>query len=157
MPKNKKWFEVLFGLNDILKLLYSREAIIKAEDVFEIGRGNFYWTFTKLAGLGANEFFYLTDEKVKKRGIPTNYLFPLLVSSRYTKYFMFTKKDWIGIKKEKWVLLCRKPKNKLPQAVLKYIKWGKASVKPERVRSVVKQQHVYNVKVRRNILKSIRS
>ena len=61
---------------------------------------------------------------MKRWRIPRECLHPLLVSSRYSRYYVFTRSDWGRIRREKWVFTCRRPRRALPEDALKYIEWG---------------------------------
>ncbi|MEJ5351868.1 MAG: N-6 DNA methylase [Melioribacteraceae bacterium] len=69
---------------------------------------------------GANEFFYLTDEKIKQRGIEKKFLQPVIFSLKEIKGYKIDKE---ALKYK--VIICDKPKEKLTGTnLLKYINWG---------------------------------
>jgi hypothetical protein len=77
--------------------------------------------------VGGNEFFYLTEGRARELGIPQEYLHPLIPSSRYLRYFTFTKEDWEGLRRggvECYLFLCHKPRGELPETVRRYIQLG---------------------------------
>jgi len=124
LPRNEKWIGLLF--TNISDTLYKNEKYVKASDLFEISRGSVKWFMEKLAGSGADPFFYLAPDEVERWGIK-EYVYPALLSARYTTFFSFNKMDWERIKAENkrcYMFICHKPKTALPPEVLKYIKWG---------------------------------
>jgi len=85
--------------------------LVRLGDIADIRRG-----FTT----GANEFFYLTDEKIKKWGIEEEFLKLVIKSPRECKSIMVNTK-YLKYK----VFLCDKPKSELNSTnALKYIEWG---------------------------------
>jgi methylase of polypeptide subunit release factors len=137
LPRNRKWLSVLFNTIVVEKALLNSPLIVPLDELFTPIRGSFTWTIeTGGAGLGADKFFYLTSEDVQKWGIQ-DYVYPVLVSQRYAKTFVFTKKDWEALKKAGkpcYVFLCHKPKDELPENVKGYIEWGEQTplVRPKK-------------------------
>ncbi|OQB72604.1 MAG: Modification methylase Eco57IB [Deltaproteobacteria bacterium ADurb.Bin135] len=69
---------------------------------------------------GANEFFYLDEEKIKQWGIEEEFLKPVIKSPRECKRILIDPKDL----KYK-IFMCHKDKKDLKgTAALEYIKWG---------------------------------
>jgi hypothetical protein len=69
---------------------------------------------------GANDFFYLTDEKIKQWNIEEEFLKPVIKSPRECKSILVDYKDL----KYK-IFICNKSKEELEGTnTLKYIKWG---------------------------------
>ena len=69
---------------------------------------------------GANEFFYLTEEEIKRRGIEKEYLQPIIFSVKEVKGYKLNKEDLASK-----VIICHKSKEKLRGTKLrKYIEWG---------------------------------
>jgi len=69
---------------------------------------------------GANEFFYLDDEKIKKWGIEEEFLKPVIFSLKELKYIDGTRNVF-----EHKMIFCSKEKKELLRTNLfKYIKWG---------------------------------
>ncbi|MEM3697881.1 MAG: N-6 DNA methylase [Candidatus Bathyarchaeia archaeon] len=129
IPKEQKWINLLFDAEAILSKLYKKTTQIN--EFFEPSRGNSFWSVWsikhgKRPDLGANEFFYLDESRVQQYGLK-DYVHPALISARYAKYFNFTRQDWEQIKKKGsrcYVLMCHMPREKAPENVLEYIKWG---------------------------------
>ena len=71
---------------------------------------------------GINEFFYLTEDKIKHWGIEKEFLKPVIKSPKECAGIKLKRKDL------KWfVFLCHKDKSELKGTnALKYIKWGEA-------------------------------
>jgi len=79
---------------------------------------------------GANEFFYLTDEQVKKWGIEEEFLKPVIKSPRECKSILVNPKDL----KYK-IFICNKSKEELKGTnALKYIEWGESQKTEDGVR-----------------------
>ena len=93
---------------------------------------------TRHAGVGGEDFFYLSRDDVKEHEIPNEYLYPLLPSSRYMRYFTFTEEDWkelyLGKKRGKgkekcFLFVAHKPRDQLPREVLDYIRKGETEIR----------------------------
>ena len=69
---------------------------------------------------GANEFFYLTEDEIKQRGIEDEYLEPIIFSLKEIKGYKLNK----DILKNR-VIICHKTRKELKGTnLLKYIEWG---------------------------------
>jgi type I restriction-modification system DNA methylase subunit len=131
MPRNQKWINHLFDVSTILDKL--RERTIKMIELFEPSYGNATYLYLvsrrKIGGprnLGTKEFFYLDENKVEQYGLK-EYAYPALTSSRYAKWFTFTREDWEELKKKGstcYFFMCHKSKESIPTSVLEYIRWG---------------------------------
>ncbi|MEM4592993.1 MAG: N-6 DNA methylase, partial [Sulfolobales archaeon] len=69
IPRDKKWINLLFDASTILNELKKRT--IRLGELFEVSRGNTVWsiwaiTQGKRPDLGANEFFYMDEDRVKQ-------------------------------------------------------------------------------------------
>lgn len=108
-----------------------RGKTIRLGDLFEVSRGNTVWSVWaikhgKRPDLGANEFFYLDESRAQQYGLK-EYAYPALVSARYAKWFTFTKEDWEQMREKGsrcYVFMCHLPREKLPENVSKYVRWG---------------------------------
>ncbi len=88
-----------------------KPLLVRLGDIAEVRRG-----FTT----GANEFFYLDEEKIKEWMIEEEYLKPVIKSPRECKSIIINPKDL----KHK-VFMCHKSKAELKGTnALKYIEWG---------------------------------
>lgn len=88
-----------------------KDKLVRLGDIAEVRRG-----FTT----GANEFFYLTEEKIKQWGIEEEFLKPVLKSAKDNKKILIDKS---GLKTK--IFLCHKSKNEIKGTnALKYIEWG---------------------------------
>jgi hypothetical protein len=150
IPEDKKWISLFFEhVEDIAKILENCPLMIRAEEWFKPSEGNSIWSVWALdhgkrPGLGAKDFFYFSNDKVanwdaKVKGfkdVATRYLAPAITASKYVKTFTFTERDWVEIRdrksgsrgKEKhpnaWILVLHEPREKVPQPLKEYIKWG---------------------------------
>jgi len=71
---------------------------------------------------GANEFFYLDDEKIREWGIEEEFLKPVIKSPRECKRIMIEPSDL-----KYHIFLCHKDKKELKgTAALEYIEWGES-------------------------------
>ncbi|MEM0093138.1 MAG: N-6 DNA methylase [Thermofilum sp.] len=131
IPRDRKWINLIFDADAILSELKKRT--IRLGDLFDVSRGNSVWSVWAIKhgrrpDLGANEFFYLDEREVQQHGL-RDYAYPALPSPRHAKWFTFTKDDWERIKKggsRCYVFMCHEPRERLPENVLEYIRWGEA-------------------------------
>ncbi|MEM3893763.1 MAG: N-6 DNA methylase, partial [Thermofilum sp.] len=129
ITRDKKWINLLFDASTILDEL--RKRTIKMGELFEAGRGNTIWSIWaikhgKRPDLGANEFFYMDEDKVKQYGLWKN-AYPALVSARFARWFTFTKDDWGRLKQSGskcYVFMCHEQRSELSENVKRYIEWG---------------------------------
>lgn len=132
LPDDDKWIRLLPSSripSGFEEEVWKQDLFIKADKVFDISRGSVEWTMKKLAGIGADPFFHLTPSKIKEFNIPKEYVHPALVKATYARFFTFTEKDWKELEKHDkdcYMFICHMPRNKLPQAVKNYIKWGES-------------------------------
>jgi hypothetical protein len=88
-----------------------KDKLVRLGDIAEVRRG-----FTT----GANEFFYLDDEKIAQWGIEKEFLKPVIKSPRECKSILIDPKQL----KYK-IFMCHKEKKELKGTkALKYIEWG---------------------------------
>jgi len=131
----EKVINLIFGANDILNYLKRNPLIVELSKYFEPSRGNTVWSVWAIRhgrrpDVGGNEFFYLTEGRARELNIPQEYLHPLIPSSRYLRYFTFTKEDWEGLRRggvECYLFLCHKPRSELSETVRRYIQLGEGS------------------------------
>jgi hypothetical protein len=135
------WITFLFNAAiDVLNAIRQHQLATKLETYFEPTYGNIVYTIlytrrivrTRHAGIGGEEFFYLTEYIASKHEIPREYLYPLLPSSRYMNFFTFAKDDWEKLKDEGtecYLFVCHRPRHEVSQQVLKYIKLGETEIK----------------------------
>ena len=132
MKHEGKAINLIFSVNDVLNSLRQSPLIVKLSELFEPSRGNTVWSVWAIRhgrrpDVGGNEFFYLTEDRARDLGIPQEYLHPLIPSSRYLRYFTFTKEDWEGLRRggvKCYLFLCHKPRGELPETVKRYIQLG---------------------------------
>ncbi|MGC9012693.1 N-6 DNA methylase, partial [Thermogladius sp.] len=126
--RGEKWINYVFNpqiIQTILEKLRQNDYIVQMDELFEVYRGNTVWSMWaikngKRPDVGGEEFFYLTEKRARELGIPEEYLYPLLPSSKYMRFFVFNKDDWEGLKGqgvECYLFLCRKPRRELPESV----------------------------------------
>jgi type I restriction-modification system DNA methylase subunit len=125
---------LIFSADDILNSLRQSPLIVEISRYFEPSYGNILYLYLTSIGrirgvrnVGGEEFFYLNEDKVRRYGIPREFLYPLLPSSRYLNFFTFTQQDWEELRSEGvecYLFLCHRPRNELPQQVLRYIQLG---------------------------------
>ena len=139
---SEPWIRFLFSIDDLVSQLRELEgkSLVRLERYFEPTYGNMLYTIlytrrvvrTRHAGVGGEEFFYLNDEDMRRHGIPQEFLVPLISSSRYMQFFTFTREDWERIRREgakSWLFLCHRPRNELPQQVVRYIQLGETEIR----------------------------
>jgi len=131
---------LIFNVDDILRKLRESSYIVELGQYFEPTYGNMLYTVlytrrvvrTRHAGVGGEEFFYLTEERARQHRIPTEFLYPLLPSSRNARFFTFTKDDWDELRKaggECFLFLCHRSRNQLPREVQDYIRLGETEIR----------------------------
>jgi len=131
IAKEQKWINLLFDADAILDKV--RKKTVKMVEFFEPSYGNATYLYLASRGkasgprnLGTKDFFYLDESKLQLYGLK-DYAYPALTSARYAKWFTFTKQDWEKLKKKGspcYFFMCHEPRQKLPENVLDYIKWG---------------------------------
>lgn len=137
---NKLWIQFLFDTEHILAQLGESKFVKRLSDYFEPTYGNILYTIlytrriarTRHAGVGGDDFFYLSEESIKRFNIPQEYLYLLVANARDLPYFTFTKEDWESLKRSGakcYLFICHKPRNELPQEVLSYIQFGETEIK----------------------------
>jgi len=134
MKHEGKVINLIFSVNDVLNSLRQSPLIVEVSKYFEPSYGNILYLYLTSTGrirgvrnVGGNEFFYLTEGRARELSIPQEYLRPLIPSSRYLRYFTFTKEDWEGLRRgdvECYLFLCHKPRDELPETVRRYIQLG---------------------------------
>jgi len=135
------WIRFLFDVDSVMSQLRALEGklLTRLNNYFEPTYGNILYTVlytrrivrTRHAGVGGEEFFYLTEERARNHGIPQEFLVPLIPSSRYMEFFTYTREDWDRIRREGaecLLFLCHRPRNQLPQQVLRYIQLGETEI-----------------------------
>ncbi|AIU69836.1 hypothetical protein TEU_05545 [Thermococcus eurythermalis] len=104
---------------------------IPLKEVFKIMRG---------VATGANSYFLLSEEELRKFGLPRDIAIPAISRSRDVKGMIFTKEDWENLKnKGKKVYLIDLTKGEHDINVRKYIKRGEEEGIPQR--SLVKTRN----------------
>ncbi len=130
-----KPIDLIFRAEDVLSILRKNPLITRLSEYFEPARGNTVWSVWALKhgrrpDVGGNEFFYLTETRIKQFKIPQEFLYPLLSSPRYLKFFTFSKEDWEELRRSDvkcYLFLCHRPRNNLPESVRRYIELGEGS------------------------------
>ena len=128
LPRKEKWIRIIFNTVPVEDAILKSPYMCKMIDSFDTRHGNVTGIFAR-GGTGGNAFFYLTQEDVKKRGLD-RFVHPLVSSSRYSKFFVFNKKDWEKLRddgKACYSFIAHKPRKKLPNNILAYIRYGEKS------------------------------
>jgi methylase of polypeptide subunit release factors len=135
LSREHKWIRYLFGIGKVEK----SDKMVELGELFEVCRGNTMYNYLVCKNivkgtkdLGSKEFFYFNPSKAKEWEIPEEYLTPAITSSRQLKWFVFRKKDWEELKNKNancYLFICHKERDKLPDSVKKYIKWGETECK----------------------------
>jgi len=113
--KTVKWGKYLRAPEVYFEILEKcKDKLVPLKEVAEVRRG--YTT-------GINEFFYLTEKRIKEFGIEEEFLKPVLKSPKEAKGILLKSKD-VRCK----VFLCHETKedlrNRKQFGALKYIEWG---------------------------------
>jgi len=132
-----KVINLIFGASDILNYLKQSKLVVELSKYFEPSYGNILYLYLTSVGkvrgvrnVGGEDFFYLTEDRVRNYNIPQECLYPLLPSPRYLRFFTYTYNDWEGVRRERvecYLFLCRKPRSELPESVRRYIQLGEGS------------------------------
>lgn len=140
IPRNKKWIEVFFGMDNIFK----HQLIVNLGELFEPSYGNAKYLVLASKGEikgvrnpGASNFVYLSPSRIRdfnleKFSYPTVSLdeaiiYPAITNAKHIAHFTFTENDWKELynnDNECFMFICHKPRDKLPDEVLEYIRWG---------------------------------
>ena len=131
LPRDSKWIQLMFTSDEIEKVLLKSDKLVPLDRIFHVYRGNTKWSeyaynHTLRPNPGPNEFFYLTEEKIRQYSLK-EYSHPALTSVRYAKFLTYTKDDWRKISKKGgrcFFFMCHKPKSEVPERVANYITWG---------------------------------
>lgn len=88
-----------------------KDKLVRLDNISNLRRG---------ITTGANEFFYLDEEKIRHWGIEEEFLLPVLTSTRYLNSYCIKKEN-----SDKFVFNCQKNKKALINTnALQYIKFG---------------------------------
>jgi type I restriction-modification system DNA methylase subunit len=123
-----------FDVKDILQAIESTGKTLKLGDLFQPSEGNTAWSIYasmkgKGAGVGGEEFYYLTEDKVRNHSLGNyinKYLKPLVSSPSKLKYFIFKEEDWT--KEKEYMFIANEPYDSLPKELQDYIKLGETSI-----------------------------
>jgi type I restriction-modification system DNA methylase subunit len=129
LPRDQKWIKEFFATEEIESAILSSPFTALTSDLFEPRFGNISGVAAR-GGTGADRFFYLSKQDLKKWSIPDRYLFPVLVRSRYSKSFIFTDGDWKRLKdagKDCYAFICHERRNSLSKKVREFIEWGETT------------------------------
>jgi len=140
LPTDKKWIDMFFKTVNIS----DHPLMTKLGALFEPSHGNVNYLFlvstNKMRGvrnLGSSEFHYLSPSRIKehkmdkwsypKLSLEDAFVYPALTNARHGSFFTFNREDWEKLRKSDercYMLICHRPKNKIPNEVLDYIRWG---------------------------------
>jgi type I restriction-modification system DNA methylase subunit len=129
LPRDQKWIKKFFDTDEIERAILDSPLATLTNALFEPRYGSILGVSAR-GGTGADRFFYLSKQDVNKWNIPDAYLSPVLVRSRYSKSFTFTKENWKELKKAGkscYAFMCHKPRNSLPERVKEFIRWGETT------------------------------
>ena len=125
---------LFFDVKDIMHYLEQSGKVRRLSQIFQASEGNTIWSVYasmkgKGAGVGGEEFYYLTLDKAKQYGLDKYiniYLKPMISSPDRLKYFTFTEEDWVKVRE--YMFVVNAPFESLPPEVQKYIKLGETSI-----------------------------
>lgn len=124
LPAGQKWIGNLFGFPILAERV--RALTVPVGELYEITKGTIGYCAEKKRGLGANRFFFVTEDTVRDWGLE-KFTHPCLSRSTWLSNYTFGRGDWTAVqKKGKIVFLfsCRLPSRKLPRQVYEYVRWG---------------------------------
>ena len=126
IPRKDKIIKTMFGADYIENRIKSSPFVTDLAVFLEPRYGNIKGVFAR-GGTGGDKFFYLAKQSAEHRGLIPEHVYPVLVSSRYSKTFRFSDEDWKELKnsnKPCYVFMSHKPRHELPTNVREYIEWG---------------------------------
>lgn len=129
-----KPIELFFNIDTIIDLIRTSGKVIRLGDVFQPSEGNTLWSIYasmkgKGAGVGGEEFYYLSEDRVGELNLTRyigTYLLPLIESPEMLEYFTFTERDWD--QRRMYILIANAPYNQLPSEIQNYIALGQTSI-----------------------------
>jgi len=124
---------LFFSVEGIVNTIASTRKVVKLGDLFQPSEGNTGWSVYasmrgKGAGVGGEEFYYLTEDKVKQFNLDKyvgTYLKPLISSPDRLNFFTFTMEDW---KKKEYIIIANAPFMQLPREIQEYIRLGEKNI-----------------------------
>lgn len=126
LPRDQKWIKKFFDTESLEKTIMTSSLVALTSDFFEPRYGNISGVMAR-GGTGADRFFYLSKQEADKWNIPKEYLAPVLVRSRYNKFFTFIMDDWKALEKADkpcYAFVCHQQRSMLSESVKEFIKWG---------------------------------
>jgi len=126
LPTNQKWIKKFFNTEQIETAIINSPLMVSTDSFFEPRYSNINGVMAR-GGTGADKFFYLSKQEANKWNIPNDFLIPVLVRSRYNKFFTFTIDDWKDLRQREkpcYAFVCHQGKNSLSESVKEFIKWG---------------------------------
>ncbi len=126
LPTDQKWVKKFFNTEEIEVAIAGSPLMVSTAHFFEPRYSNITGV-TARGGTGADKFFYLSKQESTKWNIPKDFLVPVLVRSRYNKFFTFTIDDWKDLRQREkpcYAFVCHQGKNNLSESVKEFIKWG---------------------------------
>ncbi|MBS7632539.1 N-6 DNA methylase [Candidatus Bathyarchaeota archaeon] len=129
LSRKDKWIKTLFKTDEMEKVLLSSPLMTRTSTFFNSRYGSISGVSSR-GGTGADKFFYLPKKDTEKWKLSKEYLYPLLISPRYSKFFSFTERDWKDLAKANkpcFVFVCHKPISELPKNVKSFIEWGETT------------------------------
>ncbi|MEM4466319.1 MAG: N-6 DNA methylase [Nitrososphaerota archaeon] len=135
---DKRWINFLFNAEDFINILAGSPLVKRISDYFEPCRGNTLYqilvnrkVIRSFRDVGGESFFYLTEEEARRRNFIPEWVYPLLPSSNYMRFYTFREEDWNAIRGsggECYLFLAHKPRSELPRYVHEYIAEGESSI-----------------------------
>lgn len=124
---------IFFEKTNLMEELRKRLALLS--NFFYVSEGNTAWSIYasqkgKGAGVGGEHFYYLDDLSLKNYKLDKyigTYCIPLLETSDYMKFFIFTENDWSTNKR--YLFLANSPRSSCPREVEDYIRLGETEIK----------------------------
>jgi type I restriction enzyme M protein len=125
---------LFFDIEGVLRALESTGRVSRLDEIFQPSEGNTAWSVYasirgKGAGVGGEEFYYLTEDRVRGYNLGKYidiYLKPLISSPERLKYFTFTEHDWA--REREYMLVANAPHDLLPRELREYIRLGEVNI-----------------------------
>jgi len=125
IPRNKRWFELLFKTDDITAEIKQNSKTCRVGDYFDVRYGNILGVFER-GGTGGDDFFYIGDDIVNEYSLH-DFVKPLISDPKRAPYFIISRKVWRETshgKPKSYVFICHAPLAGLPEKVRSYISRG---------------------------------
>lgn len=86
-----RWF--IFFRNHQEPIFWGNELFIRLSDLFHVSKGNTQWHIEEMQGTGADGYFFLSQDRARRIGIPMNHLPPAVRNTKDVIHFTLKPSD----------------------------------------------------------------